>query len=184
MVALGTGDGASIFAAEQGLEWTYEHSVPSQNPYHIRVVSNSWGTDGDYDPNGAIATITDRLTFENGVAVIFAASNSGGSGAECGGDLRTNVYANTPSAISVAALTHDGTQVTSFSSRGCMNQQHTWPDVGAPGRDIWATAPRGTAIDATTRTQGDLYYMAISGTSMATPHVGGMAGVILEVAPS
>ena len=96
MVALGTGDGASIFAAEQGLEWTYEHSVPSQNPYHIRVVSNSWGTDGDYDPNGAIATITDRLTFENGVAVIFAASNSGGSGAECGGDLRTNVYANTP----------------------------------------------------------------------------------------
>ena len=28
MVALGTGDGASIFAAEQGLEWTYEHSIP------------------------------------------------------------------------------------------------------------------------------------------------------------
>ena len=186
MVALGTGDGASIFAAEQGLEWTYEHSIPSQNSYHIRVVSNSWGTDGDYDPNGAIATITDKLTFENGVAVIFAASNSGGSGGggECSGDLRTNVYANTPSAISVAALTHDGTQVTSFSSRGCINQQHTWPDVGAPGRDIWATAPRGTAIDASTRTQGDLYYMAISGTSMATPHVGGMAGLILEVAPS
>ena len=71
MVALGTGDGASIFAAEQGLEWTYEHSVPSQNPYHIRVVSNSWGTDGDYDPNGAIATITDKLTFDNGVAVVI-----------------------------------------------------------------------------------------------------------------
>ena len=186
MVALGTGDGASIFAAEQGLEWTYEHSIPSQNTNHIRVVSNSWGTDGDYDPNGAIAAITDKLTFDNGVAVIFAASNSGGSGGggECSGDLRTNVYANTPSAISVAALTHDGSQVTSFSSRGCMNQQHTWPDVGAPGRDIWATAPRGTAIDASTRTQGDLYYMAISGTSMATPHVGGMAGVILDIAPS
>jgi len=184
LVALGTGDGASIFAAEQGLEWTYAHSVPGQNPYHIRVVSNSWGTDGDYDPNGVIAQLTDRLTYENGVAVIFAASNSGGSGAECSGGLRTNVYANTPSAISVAALTHDGTAVTSFSSRGCMNQQHTWPDVGAPGRDIWATAPRGTAIDASTRTQGDLYYMAISGTSMATPHVGGMAGLLLDAAPS
>ena len=184
LVALGTGDGASIFAAEQGLEWTYAHSVPGQNNHHIRVVSNSWGTDGDYDPNGVIAALTDRLTFENGVAVIFAASNSGGSGAECSGDLRTNVYANTPSAISVAALTHDGTAVTSFSSRGCMNQQHTWPDVGAPGRDIWATAPRGTAIDASTRTQGDLYYMAISGTSMATPHVGGIAGLVLNVAPS
>ena len=184
LVALGTGDGASIFAAEQGLEWTYAHSVPGQNPYHIRVVSNSWGTNGDYDPNGVIAQLTDQLTYDNGVAVIFAASNSGGSGAECSGDLRTNVYANTPSAISVAALTHDGTQITSFSSRGCMNQQHTWPDVGAPGRDIWATAPRGTAIDASTRTQGDLYYMAISGTSMATPHVGGMAGILLDVAPS
>ena len=184
LVALGTGDGASIFAAEQGLEWTFAHSVPGQNPYHIRVVSNSWGTDGDYDPNGVIAQLTDRLTYENGVAVIFAASNSGGSGAECSGGLRTNVYANTPSAISVAALTHDGSAVTSFSSRGCMNQQHTWPDVGAPGRNIWATAPRGTAIDASTRTQGDLYYMAISGTSMATPHVGGMAGLLLDAAPS
>ena len=186
MVALGTGDGASIFAAEQGLEWTYTNSKPGLNQHHIRVVSNSWGTDGDYDPNGVIAQLTDRLTFDNGVAVIFAASNSGGSGGdgECTGDLRTNVYANTPSAISVAALTHDGTAVTSFSSRGCMNQQHTWPDVGAPGRDIWATAPRGTAIDATTKLQGDLYYMSISGTSMATPHVGGMAGLILNVAPS
>ena len=184
LVALGTGDGASIFAAEQGLEWTYAHSVPGQNPYHVRVVSNSWGTDGDYDPNGVIAQLTDMLTFDNSVAVIFAASNSGGSGGECSGDLRTNVYANTPSAISVAALTHDGTAVTSFSSRGCMNQQHTWPDVGAPGRDTWATAPRATAIDASTRTQGDLYYMSISGTSMATPHVGGMAGLLLDVAPS
>ena len=184
LVALGTGDGASIFAAEQGLEWTYAHSIPGQNQHHIRVVSNSWGTDGDYNPQAVIAQLTDKLTYENGVAVIFAASNSGGSGSECSGDLRTNVYANTPSAVSVAALTHDGTAVTSFSSRGCMNQQHTWPDVGAPGRDIWATAPRGTAIDASTRTQGDLYYMAISGTSMATPHVGGIAGLVLNAAPS
>ena len=41
-------------------------------------------------------------------------------------------------------------------------------DVWAPGRDIWATAPE-ELIDASTRTQGDLYYMSISGTSMATP---------------
>ena len=184
LVALGTGDGVSIFAAEQGLEWVYEHSRPGNNPHNIRVVSNSWGTNGDYNPNGAIATITDLLTYENGVAVIFAASNSGGSGAEGDDDLRTNVYANTPSAISIAALTHDGGAVTSFSSRGWMSQQHTWPDLGAPGRDIWATAPRRTAIDASTRTQGDLYYMAISGTSMATPHIGGIATLLIDAAPS
>ena len=108
------------------------------NDFNIRVVSNSWGTNGDYNPSNVIAQLTNRLTYENAVAVIFAASNSGGSGAESDDDLRTNVYANTPSAISVAALTHDGGAITSFSSRGWINQQHTWPDIGAPGRDIWA----------------------------------------------
>jgi len=185
IVALGTGDGASIFAAEQGLEWTYENSRPGLNDYNIRVVSNSWGTDGDYNPSNVIAQLTNRLTYDNGVAVIFAASNSGGSGAEGDADLRTNVYANTPASISVAALTHDGGAVTSFSSRGWMSQQHTWPDIGAPGRDIWATAPRATAIDLSQRpTDQDLYYMAISGTSMATPHIGGIATVLINVAPS
>ena len=184
IVALGTGDGASIFAAQQGLEWTYENSRPGLNDFNIRVVSNSWGTNGDYNPSNVIAQLTNLLTYDNSVAVIFAASNSGGSGAESDSDLRTNVYANTPSAISVAALTHDGGAITSFSSRGWINQQHTWPDIGAPGRDIWATAPRATAIDASTRTQGDLYYMAISGTSMATPHIGGIATVLIDVAPS
>ena len=184
IVALGTGDGASIFAAVEGLEWTYQHSRPGLNDYNIRVVSNSWGTNGDYNPSNAVTILTDMLTYENDVAVIFAASNSGGSGEESEGDLRTNVYANTPSAISVAALTHDASAVTSFSSRGWKTQQHTWPDIGAPGRDIWATAPRATAIDASTRTQGDLYYMSISGTSMATPHIGGIATLLLAAAPS
>ena len=184
IVALGTGDGASIFAAVEGLEWTFQHSRPGLNDYNIRVVSNSWGTNGDYNPSNAVTILTDMLTFENDVAVIFAASNSGGNGDESESDLRTNIYANTPSAISVAALTHDGNAVTSFSSRGWKTQQHTWPDIGAPGRNIWATAPRATAIDASTRTQGDLYYMAISGTSMATPHIGGIATLLLAAAPS
>ena len=39
-------------------------------------------------------------------------------------------------------------------------------------------------IDASTRTQGDLYYMAISGTYFATPHVGGIAGLLLNAALS
>ena len=77
IVALGTGDGASIFAAVQGLEWTYQHSRPGLNEYNIRVVSNSWGTNGDYNPNNAVTLLTDMLTYDNGVAVIFAASNSG-----------------------------------------------------------------------------------------------------------
>jgi len=59
-----------------------------------------------------------------------------------------------------------------------------WLDVGAPGRDIWAIVFCGMAIDASTRAQGDLYYMFILGMFMATPHVGGMAGLLLDAAPS
>ena len=44
-----------------------------------------------------VTLLTDMLTYDNQVAVIFAASNSGGSGDESEDDLRTNVYANTPS---------------------------------------------------------------------------------------
>ena len=62
IVALGTGDGASIFAAVEGLEWTYEHSRPGLNDYNIRVVSNSWGTNGDYNPSNAVTVLTDMLT--------------------------------------------------------------------------------------------------------------------------
>ena len=102
IVALGTGDGASIFAAVEGLEWTYQHSRPGLNDYNIRVVSNSWGTNGDYNPSNAVTILTDMLTYDNDVAVIFAASNSGGNGDESESDLRTNIYANTPSAISVS----------------------------------------------------------------------------------
>ena len=107
IVALGTGDGHPS-SQQWGLEWTYQHSRPGLNEYNIRVVSNSWGTNGDYNPSNAVTLLTDMLTYDNDVAVIFAASNSGGNGEESEDDLRTNVYANTPSAISIAALTHDG----------------------------------------------------------------------------
>ena len=54
MVTVKTGDGASIFAAVEGLEWTYQHSGPNPNEYNIRVVSNSWGTNGGHNPNNAV----------------------------------------------------------------------------------------------------------------------------------
>ena len=49
----GTGDRRRglDFSAVEGLEWTYQHSRPGLNEYNIRVVSNSWGTNGDYNPS-------------------------------------------------------------------------------------------------------------------------------------
>ena len=66
-----------------------------------------------------------------------------------------------------------------------MAKPQTWPDIGAPGVNIWATAPRATLIDIIQRpTDDDLYYMAISGTSMATPHIAGVATLLYQAAPS
>ncbi len=181
LYGMSTGEGLSIIYAVEALTRVYEQSRPNDNPMNIRVVSNSWGTSGArYDPQDAITLLIEKLSYENHVAVVFAAGNDGGDGS----DIRTNPYANVPSAISVAAALRDGTGIADFSSRGHKDIEETWPDITAPGVDIWSTAPRGTLIDGSQRpTDDDLYYMAISGTSMATPHISGVVSLLYQAAP-
>ncbi|MGA1822842.1 MAG: S8 family serine peptidase [Thermoplasmatota archaeon] len=188
LIGLSTGEAVSIFNAVGGMEWVYEHSRPGHT-YEwddpIRVVSNSWGpSPGDYNPEDSISIISQKITFENNVVVVFAASNSGGDGTE----IETNPYGNVPSNIAVAAFARDGSGVASFSSRGQLGIETTYPDVGAPGVGIWSTAARRTFISMSTKTGGDLseidpYYFAISGTSMATPHIAGVVALLFEAYP-
>ena len=182
LIGMGVGDIAFIDNAVEAFEWVYEHSRPDANPLNIRVTSNSWGSSGsEYDPSNAISQAVLNLAYDNNVVSVFAAGNSGGDGS----DLQTNPYSNIPLVIGVAALEHDGSGIADFSSRGDMAKPQTWPDIGAPGVNIWATAPRGTVIDIIQRpTDDDLYYMAISGTSMATPHIAGVATLLYQAAPS
>ncbi len=182
LIGMGVGDIAFIDNAVEAFEWVYEHSRPDANPLNIRVTSNSWGSSGaEYDSSNAISQAVLTLTYENNVVSVFAAGNSGGDGS----DLQTNPYSNIPLVIGVAALEHDGSGIAGFSSRGDMSKPQTWPDIGAPGVNIWATAPRATLIDVLQRpSDDDLYYMAISGTSMATPHIAGVATLLYQAAPS
>ena len=182
LIGMGVGDIAFIDNAVEAFEWVYEHSRPDANPLNIRVTSNSWGSSGaEYDSSNAISQAVLTLTYDNNVVSVFAAGNSGGDGS----DLQTNPYSNIPLVIGVAALEHDGSGIAGFSSRGDMSKPQTWPDIGAPGVNIWATAPRGTLIDGSQRfSDDDLYYMAISGTSMATPHIAGVATLLYQAAPS
>ncbi len=171
------------WAVLEGLEWVYDNSQPGNNPDNIRVVSNSWGGSGNYDPNDAITVISNKLTYDNNVLVVFAAMNEGEE--NHGGESdTTSQQSKIPAVISVAAATHDGEGMANFSSRGQKGVHITYPDITAPGVDIWATRPRGTWLGEFQLIDEDMYYMAISGTSMATPHVAGLAAILFQAAPS
>ncbi|MDG6225871.1 MAG: S8 family serine peptidase [Candidatus Thermoplasmatota archaeon] len=170
----------------QGLEWAYENSRPGMNPYNIRVVTNSWHvTVVEYDPSALLTQMIEKLTFENNVITTWSAGNRGREDPE-GTRQTTSGQGNTPVAIMVAAYERDGSAVTDFSSRGKIGSNHTYPDVGAPGRAIWSASARRTVISGGSYTGGNTnpYYLAISGTSMSTPHVAGLAALLWQAAPS
>ena len=184
LIGLSTGEAVVILNALGALEWVYQHSKPHNNPYNIRVVSNSWGAGGGtYNPSDSISMAINKITYENNVVCVFAAGNSGGEGE----DIRSSNYGNTPAAICVAAAERDGSGIASFSSRGENGLNSTYPDIAAPGVKIWSTAARRTLISAMTK-QGaeviDPYYFAISGTSMATPHISGVVALLWQACPS
>ncbi|MCA0988682.1 S8 family serine peptidase [Guptibacillus algicola] len=179
LVGIGAGEAISILWALE----SFNYVIENQEKYGIDVVSNSWGTTGEYDPNSPI-NVASKTAHDNGITVTFAAGNEGPE------NDTLNPYSAAPWVISVAAGTKDK-QLADFSSRGVPGDNLLHPDITAPGVDIVATkSSTGVVINALGTTKDVNYidpeyipfYTTSSGTSMATPHISGIIALMEEAA--
>lgn len=121
----------------------------------VKITNNSWGG------GGFSQTLYSAIQQSN--SLFIAAAGNNGNNTD-----QTPMYPaayNLSNILSVASITNKGS-LSSFSNYG-----KTSVDVAAPGTDILSTLPNNS-------------YGFYSGTSMATPHVSGVAALIQSAYPS
>jgi minor extracellular serine protease Vpr len=99
--------------------------------------------------------------------------------------LRDFVRANPSATISIATFgagSFTSDTLGDFSSRGPTPLEALKPDVAAPGVSIYSAAAR--TGDESVGVVDSSGFLAISGTSQATPHVAGAAALIKQLNPS
>ncbi len=143
----------------------------------VDVVQNSWGIFEVTDPDSEPTIQMVRAAIQHaGLTFVFSAGNNGPDKDSVGWPgAMGNV-------ITVGATEKTGTfAVSDFSSRGPQ------VDVTAPGSLIVAARSTGAVIDTadpTTPAEDLPRYMAISGTSMSSPHVAGVVALMKQAYPA
>ena len=164
-----------------GMVWAAEHGADvTNNSYYIDPWSYWCGS----DPDQAAASEAVRRAFayatRRGVLSVAAAGNDSADLAHKTVDLASpddsspvrrrldpsclSLPTELPGVVTVSATTR-GRTLAPFSNYGV-----GVIDVAAPGQDVWSTTPGGT-------------YGQLSGTSMASPHVAGVAGLLVSRHP-
>ena len=124
---------------------------------NVVATNNSWG-------GGGYSSLLEDAIRKSGDAGITFVAAAGNEASDNDAVARYPTNYNLPNVISVAAI-DDRDALASFSNYGA-----TTVDIGAPGVSIYSTLPNNS-------------YGTYSGTSMATPHVAGVIGLLAAAKP-
>jgi subtilisin family serine protease len=151
--ANGSGGDAGVLA---GINWALENKC--------QLVSMSLGAPVPVGaPPSAIYQAVGKKALALGTLIVAAAGNDSNRPAVIRPVGRP---ANSPSIMAVASL--DENLGVSFFSNGGINPNGGEVNIAAPGRNVFSTVPMPTR------------YAKYSGTSMATPHVAGIAALYCQ----
>jgi subtilisin family serine protease len=127
---------------------------------NIRVLNASWGGGGES------FALSEAISAAGAAGIVFVcAAGNDSEDVDSSAHFPSGFARELSSCVSVAAI-DSSDDLASFSNYG-----HSTVSVAAPGYQILSTTPDGG-------------YASVSGTSMASPHVAGVAALLLSKEPS
>lgn len=170
----------SIEHVLKGIQWV----IKNRKKYGIRVANISIGTGKDEcleEESELVQGVNDL--WDAGIVVCVAAGNNGPTPGSIGAPGNSRKVITVGASDDKKEVVLNGKNLKNYSGRGPTSNCIKKPDLVAPGGNIISCNGRfSTRGPSLFGTQGN-YYIAKSGTSMATPMVTGAVALLLEKYP-